>query len=64
MTGYERIPGLIGETEDRGETTVVVEKERLSEAALYLRDELGFNFLSDIAATDYLGWGGETAGSW
>jgi NADH-quinone oxidoreductase subunit C len=64
LTGYERIPGLIGETEDRGETTVVVEKERLSEAALYLRDELGFNFLSDIAATDYLGWGGETAGSW
>jgi NADH/F420H2 dehydrogenase subunit C len=29
------------------------------EAALHLRDELGFNFLSDITATDYLGWGGE-----
>jgi NADH:ubiquinone oxidoreductase subunit C len=25
---------------------------------LHLRDELGFNFLSDVAATDYLGWGG------
>jgi NADH:ubiquinone oxidoreductase subunit C len=27
------------------------------EAAMHLRDELGFNFLSDVAATDYLGWG-------
>jgi NADH:ubiquinone oxidoreductase subunit C len=27
------------------------------DAALHLRDELGFNFLSDLAATDYLGWG-------
>jgi NADH:ubiquinone oxidoreductase subunit C len=30
----------------------------LPEAARHLRDEVGFNFLSDIAATDYLGWGG------
>jgi NADH:ubiquinone oxidoreductase subunit C len=27
------------------------------DAALHLRDEEGFNFLSDIAATDYFGWG-------
>jgi NADH:ubiquinone oxidoreductase subunit C len=27
------------------------------DACLYLRDELGFDFLSDIAAVDYLGWG-------
>jgi NADH/F420H2 dehydrogenase subunit C len=27
------------------------------DAGLHLRDELGFNFLSDLAATDYLGWG-------
>ncbi len=31
---------------------------RLVEAARHVRDELGFNFLSDISATDYLGWGG------
>jgi NADH:ubiquinone oxidoreductase subunit C len=31
----------------------------VTEAARYLRDELGFNFLSDIAAADYLGWGGK-----
>ena len=30
---------------------------RLVDASLYLRDEEGFDFLSDIAATDYLGWG-------
>jgi NADH:ubiquinone oxidoreductase subunit C len=31
----------------------------LPEAARFVRDELGFNFLSDIAAADYLGWGGK-----
>jgi NADH/F420H2 dehydrogenase subunit C len=36
---------------------VVVERERLLEAAAYLRDGLGFNFLADIASVDYLGWG-------
>ena len=43
--------------EAKGETTLVVDTPRLPEAARYLRDELGFDFLSDIAATDYLGWG-------
>jgi NADH:ubiquinone oxidoreductase subunit C len=43
--------------ERHGETTIVVDTPRLVEAALHLRDELGFNYLSDIAATDYLGWG-------
>jgi NADH:ubiquinone oxidoreductase subunit C len=28
----------------------------LVEASLHLRDDEGFDFLSDIAATDYLGW--------
>jgi NADH:ubiquinone oxidoreductase subunit C len=37
---------------------VVVEAARLVEACSYLRDQEGFNFLADIAATDYLGWGG------
>jgi NADH-quinone oxidoreductase subunit C len=45
--------------EAKGETTLVVDTPRLLEAARYLRDELGFNFLSDIAATDYLGWAGK-----
>ena len=50
------MPGFVEERTEHGETTVVVERERLVEAALWLRDEAGFNFLSDIAAADYLGW--------
>jgi NADH-quinone oxidoreductase subunit C len=42
-----------------GETTLVVDAARLVEACTRLRDVEGFNFLSDIAATDYLGWGGK-----
>src|SRR5439155_15224637 len=42
--------------EQHGETTVIVEPAQLVEAALHLR-AAGFNFLSDIAAADYLGWG-------
>jgi NADH/F420H2 dehydrogenase subunit C len=34
----------------------VVEPARIVEACTYLRDEHDFTFLSDITATDYLGW--------
>ena len=54
---WEHVPGYVSEKEAHGEQTVVVEPERLVEAALHLRDEEGFSFLSDISATDYLGWG-------
>jgi NADH/F420H2 dehydrogenase subunit C len=54
---WESVPGFVSVREQHGETTVVVERERLLEAAEYLRDEAHFNMLSDIAATDYLGWG-------
>ena len=64
MSGYEQVPGLVEVNEALGETTLVVERERTGEAALHLRDKLGFNYLADIAAADYLGWGGEVAGSW
>ena len=50
------MPGLVEVLEAHGETTLVVDTPRLLEAARHLRDELGFDFLSDIAATDYLGW--------
>jgi NADH-quinone oxidoreductase subunit C len=52
------VPGLLDTIERHDETTYVVELDRLVEAATYLRDEEGFNFLSDVTATDYLGWGG------
>lgn len=55
---YEHVPGFVEAKEAHGETTVVVETPALVEAATYLRDELGFNFLADVAASDYLGWGG------
>ena len=50
-------PGLVGVTEAHGEETVVVEPASLIDAATFLRDEEGFNFLSDITPVDYLGWG-------
>jgi NADH:ubiquinone oxidoreductase subunit C len=62
---YEGVPGFLSQQEEHGETTVVVETSELEEAAFHLRDELGFNFLTDIAATDYLGWNErEVAGYW
>ena len=62
---YDGVPGHVETKESYGETTVVVERERLVDAARHLRDELGFNFLADIAPTDYLGWGERgVAGYW
>lgn len=58
MSEFDGVPGLAEERVAAGETTLVVEPAGLVEAALYLRDELGFNFLSDVTAVDYLGWGG------
>jgi NADH-quinone oxidoreductase subunit C len=51
------VPGQVDMKEAHGETTIVVEPSSLIEAALHLRDEEGFNFLSDVSAADYLGWG-------
>jgi NADH-quinone oxidoreductase subunit C len=56
---FARVPGHVAVEEAYGETTLVVDPARVVDAALYLRDELGFDFLSDISATDYLGWGGK-----
>ena len=58
---FEGVPGLVETKEAYGETTLVVDPARLVEACLHLRDELGFNFLSDITAADYLGWGSHPA---
>ena len=53
---FESVPGFVRVKEEHDETTVVVEAAQLVEAAAYLRHE-GFDFLSDVAAADYLGWG-------
>jgi NADH-quinone oxidoreductase subunit C len=54
---WDDVPGLVKTRVAYGETTVVVDAARLVEAAEYLRDELGFDFLSDLTPADYLGWG-------
>ena len=54
---YAGVPGVIETRETFDETTLVVDPARLAEACTYLRDQEGFNFLSDIAPADYLGWG-------
>jgi NADH/F420H2 dehydrogenase subunit C len=51
------VPALVEAVEEHGETTLVVDPARVVEAGLHLRDVEGFNFLSDITAADYLGWG-------
>jgi len=58
MTDFGAVPGLVELIDAHGETTIVVARERLADAAAHLRDEHGFNFLSDITAVDYLGWAG------
>jgi NADH:ubiquinone oxidoreductase subunit C len=55
---YDSLPGFVAAKEAYGETTVTIETGRIREACLAARDDLGFNFLADIVATDYLGWGG------
>jgi NADH-quinone oxidoreductase subunit C len=54
---FAGVPGLVETKEEYDETTLVVDPARLVEACTYLRDDQGFNLLSDISATDYLGWG-------
>ena len=53
---YDAVPGFVEQKEAFGETTVVVDAPKIREACAHMRDELGFNFLADIVATDYLNW--------
>ncbi len=57
MTDFDGLPGYVEEKVEHAETTVVIEPSALVAAATALRDEHGFNFLSDVTAVDYLGWG-------
>ena len=56
---FAAVPGLVETKVEHGETTLVVDPARIAEAGRHLRDVEGFNFLSDISAADYLGWGTE-----
>jgi NADH-quinone oxidoreductase subunit C len=57
VSEWDDVPGLKDEKVHVSETTLVVDADDLIDAATYLRDDAGFNFLSDITAVDYLGWG-------
>jgi NADH:ubiquinone oxidoreductase subunit C len=59
VTDLAKIPGRVETREAFGETTVVVERSSIRAACEYARDELGFAFLTDIVATDYLNWAGK-----
>ena len=59
MSEFDAVPGLLERIERHRETTLVVERPSVALAATYLRDEAGFNFLSDLTAVDYLGWGSD-----
>jgi NADH/F420H2 dehydrogenase subunit C len=54
---YETLPGFVGRQESFGETTVTIDPARIRDACAHARDELGFEMLVDLVATDYLGWG-------
>jgi NADH/F420H2 dehydrogenase subunit C len=56
---WSELPGYVDARERLGETTVRIEPARIRDACAYARDELGFNVLSDLVATDYLNWGGK-----
>jgi NADH-quinone oxidoreductase subunit C len=56
---YRELPGFLDEQEAFGETTVTIEPAHIREACEHARNELGFNMLSDLVATDYLHWGGK-----
>jgi len=57
VSEWRNAPGYVSEREAFGELTVTIEREHVRAACEFARDELGFNLLSDIVATDYLGWG-------
>jgi NADH/F420H2 dehydrogenase subunit C len=55
---YTDLPGFVEEKDAFGETTVTIEPARIRDACAHARDELGFQMLVDVVATDYLNWGG------
>lgn len=46
---------VLGVVEHRGETTVTMAKERIVDICTFMRDECGYNLLTDLCGVDYLG---------
>ena len=60
MQVVEKLKGTFGALvlasgEYRGETTVTVERSEIVKICTFLRDDCGYNFLSDLCGVDYLG---------
>jgi NADH-quinone oxidoreductase subunit C/D len=51
----EKFPGVVNDDTRSGFGGVVVDRNRLVEVALAMRDEMGFNYLSSATAVDYFG---------
>lgn len=49
-------------TEFRGQSTLIVEPADIPDVMRFLREDLGFNFLSDVTAVDYLNYPAKTLG--
>ncbi len=54
---YTALPGFVEQKESFGETTITIDAAHIRTACAYAREELGFEMLVDLVATDYLGWG-------
>jgi NADH-quinone oxidoreductase subunit C len=57
VNDWRNAPGYVSHAEAHGELTVTVDAAHVRDACAFARDEMGFAMLSDIVATDYLGWG-------
>jgi len=47
---------ILGGHSFRGDETVVIKKEDVLQVCKFLRDEMGFNFLTDLTAMDFLNY--------
>ncbi len=55
---------IVRRVEFRGELTLDLAIERYVEVCTFLRDQEGYDLLSDVTVVDYLGYTGEVAGYW
>jgi NADH-quinone oxidoreductase subunit D/NADH-quinone oxidoreductase subunit C/D len=52
-----RFPGAVSDDTRKGYQGVIIDSKKLVEVASYIRDGLGYNYLSSATAVDYLGRG-------
>ncbi len=50
----ETFPDAISPADKQNHTGIIVESDRLPEVALYIRDQLGYQYLSSVTGVDYM----------